>query len=116
MATTVNQQAQTTEVANWSFWLGLTFFFMVVVGMLSVAWVVSQRIIAEESAPVTSLVITGEMPYTKEKDILKAIDKINLGNFFNIDVNDVQRNIQALPWVYSVSVRKHWPSELKFML
>lgn len=101
------------EEVHWSFWLGLVFFLLVVIGMLSTGWFVSKKVIAEESVPVTSLIISGEMPYTKEEDILAAIEQINLGNFFKIDVNDVQQQVQALPWVYSVSVRKHWPSELK---
>ena len=36
-----------------------------------------------------------------------------MGNFFQVDVNDVQHQISQLPWIYSVSVRKKWPNELK---
>ena len=38
---------------------------------------------------------------------------IDLGNFFQVNVNEVQQQVAQLPWVYSVSVRKHWPNELK---
>ena len=53
------------------------------------------------------------MPYTTRADIENAIEQVNLGNFFNLDVNDVQEKVAKLPWVYSVSVRKKWPDELK---
>ena len=53
------------------------------------------------------------MPFTIRQDIEIAIDNINLGNFFNVDVNEVQEKVAELPWVYSVSVRKKWPNELK---
>jgi cell division protein FtsQ len=68
---------------------------------------------SQESSPVTSIVIAGEMPFTIRADIETAIDEINLGNFFNVDVNDIQEKVAGLPWVYSVSVRKKWPNELK---
>ncbi|WP_281560706.1 cell division protein FtsQ/DivIB [Thalassomonas sp. RHCl1] len=98
---------------NWSFWSGVVFFVLVVVGLLYLSWYISQEVNAEESAPVTTLAIGGEMPYTNRQDILTAIDDIDMGNFFQVDVNRVQQQIMTLPWVYSVSVRKQWPNELK---
>lgn len=108
----VQQQEAKPEI-HWSFWLGLMFFFLVVVALLSTVWFVSKRVNAEETAPVTSVVISGEMPYTKKSDILSAIEPLNIGNFFKVDVNQVQRQVNQLPWVYSVAVRKQWPNELK---
>ncbi|WP_448548926.1 cell division protein FtsQ/DivIB [Thalassotalea fusca] len=98
---------------HWSFWLGVSFFIAVIIGMCSLAWYLTETMSAEESVPVTSIVISGEMNYTVQRDIEAAIETINLGNFFTVDVNTVQEQVSALPWVYSVSVRKKWPNELK---
>ena len=97
----------------WSFWLGVVFFVAVVIGLAVLAWQISQGIAKDEAAPVTRVVIAGEMPYTVKGDIEKAIDNINLSNFFKVDVNQVQKEVANLPWVYSVSVRKNWPNELR---
>ncbi len=113
MAKPVKAQNPPKAPVHWAFWAGLCFFLFVVIGMLSMGWFVSKKIIAEESVPVTSLVITGEMPYTQKQEVIAAIESIQLGNFFKVDVNEVQNRVQALPWVYSVAVRKHWPNELK---
>ena len=116
MATVMEKQLPLKEeVANlhWSFWLGVTFFVAVIVAILSFGIFLNKRLSAEESAPVTSIAIAGEMPFTTRLDIEVAIEKVNLGNFFNLDVNDVQQKVAKLPWVYSVSVRKKWPNELK---
>lgn len=102
-----------TDNIHWSFWFGLVFFVAVVIAILSSSWFITEKVIAEEGAPVTSLVISGEMPYTVQQDIMTAIADIDLGNFFLVDVNEVQKVVVELPWVYSVSVRKHWPNELK---
>lgn len=115
VATTEKQLSLQEEVAelHWTFWLGVLFFVAVIVAILSFGIFLNKRLSAEESAPVTSIAIAGEMPYTTRVDIEGALEKVNLGNFFNLDVNDVQRKVAKLPWVYSVSVRKKWPDELK---
>lgn len=98
---------------HWSFWLGVTFFVLVIVAIFSLSWFVNKRLSSDESALVTSVVISGEMPYSNKHDIEQAIDAVNLGNFFKLDVNEIQQKVVSLPWVYSVSVRKKWPNELK---
>ena len=109
MSTSQNNE----QALHWSFWLGVSFFVLVIVAICSLGWFVTDKMSKDESAPVTSVVISGEMIYTNKEDIEQAIDAINLSNFFNVDVNQVQNKVANLPWVYSVSVRKKWPNELK---
>jgi cell division protein FtsQ len=101
------------ETLHWSFWLGVSFFVLVIITLISFSWFLNNKMSSEESSPVTSIVIGGEMPFTIRQDIENAIENVNLGNFFNVDVNEVQEKLAVLPWVYSVSVRKKWPNELK---
>lgn len=101
------------ETLHWSFWLGVSFFVLVIITIFSFGLFLNNKMSSEESTPVTSIVIGGEMPFTIRQDIERAIENVNLGNFFNVDVNDVQEKVSKLPWVYSVSVRKKWPNELK---
>jgi len=110
LRTAVTEQQETF---HWSFWLGVSFFVLVIVTIFSFSWYLNNKISSDESSPVTSIVIGGEMPFTIRQDIEIAIDNINLGNFFNVDVNEIQEKVAELPWVYSVSVRKKWPNELK---
>jgi cell division protein FtsQ len=105
-----NQQGQTSAL---SFGLGLLFFVVVLFSLITISWWLTQHFIGQESAPVTSIVISGEMPYSQRSDIVNAIDQVDMGNFFQVDVNEVQNYVLALPWVYSVAVRKQWPNELK---
>jgi cell division protein FtsQ len=93
--------------------LGLTFFIVVLLSLVLISWWLTQQFIGQESAPVTSVVIIGEMPYSKRSDIMAAVDTVDLGNFFQVDVNEVQGKLLNLPWVASVAVRKRWPNELK---
>ena len=108
-STTANQQAL-------SFGLGLAFFICVFLGLISIAWWLTNKLMGQENLPVNSVVISGEMPYTKREDVLAAMNNINLGNFFQVDVNEIQSQVSALPWVYSVAVRKQWPNEVKIYI
>jgi len=98
---------------TWSFGLGLAFFILVLMSLISITWWITKYVVGQENAPVTSVKVSGEMPYTQKAEIIASINHINLGNFFQVNVNDVQQSIATLPWVYSVAVRKQWPNELK---
>tara|TARA_R110001592_G_scaffold3334_6_gene18590 strand:- start:8622 stop:9566 length:945 start_codon:yes stop_codon:yes gene_type:complete len=104
--TSINQRAL-------SFGLGLAFFVCVLISLVSLGWWLTQMLIEQEHSPVNSIVITGEMPYTQREEVLEAMSDIDLGNFFQVNVNDIQAQVSALPWVYSVAVRKQWPNEVK---
>ncbi len=98
---------------HWGFWLGLVFFVVVIVAILSSSWFITEQMVVKDDMPISSLNISGEIRYTQRQDITTALEDINLTNFFQVNVNQVQQQITQLPWVYSVSVRKKWPDELK---
>ncbi len=108
-----NKQRTTQNQHVLAFGLGLAFFVVVLISLISAAWWLSQQVFGQENSPVNSVVISGEMPYTQRQDVMTAISQIDLGNFFEVDVNDIQVQVSTLPWVYSVSVRKQWPDEVK---
>ena len=105
--------AQLGQDSALSFGLGLMFFIVVLFSLITISYWLTQHFIGQESAPVTSIDISGEMPYSQRSDIINAIDQVDMGNFFQVDVNEVQGYVLNLPWVYSVAVRKQWPNELK---
>ena len=67
--------------------------------------------------PLSKLVVTGETHYTTNDDIRQAILSLGApGTFMSQDVNVIQQQIERLPWIQQVSVRKQWPDELKIHL
>ncbi|PCI57415.1 MAG: cell division protein FtsQ [Gammaproteobacteria bacterium] len=111
-----DKQSISVNQQTLSFGLGLAFFVCVLIGLISIAWWLTNRLVDQENLPVNSVVISGEMSYTKRDDVLAAMNNINLGNFFQVDVNEIQSQVSALPWVYSVAVRKQWPNEVKIYI
>jgi cell division protein FtsQ len=108
-----SKAAQLGQDSALSFGLGLVFFIVVLFSLITISFWLTQHFIGQESAPVTSIDISGEMPYSQRSDIINAIDQVDMGNFFQVDVNEVQSYVLHLPWVYSVAVRKQWPNKLK---
>ncbi len=68
--------------------------------------------------PLSRLVITGYRHYTTNDDIRQAI--LALGarprTFMRQDVNVMQQQIEHMPWIKQVNVRKQWPDKLKIHL
>lgn len=106
-------ESNKAQSVHWTFWMGVGFFVAVIVAIAYSAFVLTDKMQSEEAVPVTSIVIAGEMPYTQRADIMAVMAEINLSNFFNLDVNEVQQEVAELPWVRTVSVRKQWPDEVK---
>lgn len=104
---------QKIKAIDFAFWIGVVFFAVVIGLIFSFGMFLQERLSEDESVPVTSIVILGEMTYTEKNDVENAIEKVGVGNFFKVNVNTIQKVVKNLPWVYSVSVRKQWPNELK---
>lgn len=68
----------------------------------------------ESTLPITSLILTGSHDDISTDSIneilLKQDSKLN---FFALDINKIQLELEKLPWVYSVSIRKEWPDTIK---
>jgi cell division protein FtsQ len=94
--------------------LGLFFFFMVVVFF---SWMFSSMeayLTDASKMPMSALIIQGERDYVSDDDIRAVLlEKPAIENYFSVNVDDIQRKVESLPWVYHASVRKSWPDLLR---
>lgn len=98
---------------NWSLYLGVGFFLIVVVFIVKLTLNFSDWLVQDQDAQLKHLQVLGEPHYTQEKDIINAIKEANLESFFELDVKHVQQLVTDLPWIASASVRKQWPDTLQ---
>ncbi|AIN47434.1 cell division protein FtsQ/DivIB [Candidatus Palibaumannia cicadellinicola] len=67
--------------------------------------------------PLSKLVIVGKLCYTTHNDICQSIMALGVpGTIVTQNVNVIHQQIQKLPWIKQVSVRKQWPDKLKISL
>ncbi|MDA7746810.1 cell division protein FtsQ/DivIB [Psychromonas sp.] len=68
----------------------------------------------QKSLPLTSLVLTGNGKHVThaivQEVLVKQEDRLN---FFTLEIIEIQKQLEKMPWVYSASIRKHWPDTLK---
>lgn len=96
---------------------GIIFLLMVLATVLWSGWSVIGWMKDASRLPLSRLVVTGERHYTINDDIRQAILALGApGTFMTQDVDVIQQQIERLPWIKQVSVRKQWPDELKIHL
>jgi len=68
----------------------------------------------EKSLPLTNLILTGEREHVSydlvRQTLVNQEDRLN---FFTLEIAEIQKQLEDQPWVYSASIRKHWPDTLK---
>ncbi|KOC88918.1 cell division protein FtsQ [Winslowiella iniecta] len=106
-----------TGRSNGSRLAGIIFLLMVLGTMAFGGLVVLKWMNDASRLPLSTLVVTGKTHYTTHDDIRQAILSLGSpGTFMSQDVNVIQQQIERLPWIQQVSVRKQWPDELKIHL
>jgi len=107
------QTMETTNRTRGEFLFGFVFFVSVVAGLWSTATDIRRWLFDEDKIPVSGLVVQGDLEYVSTDEIRKVL-AVNpqTNNFFKLDVNQLQKEVESLPWVYQSSVRKRWPALL----
>lgn len=92
-------------------WRTLSWSFLVlsVTGLLSWGWVAMHD---PELLPLRSVQITGEFSYLNMGDVNEAVSTHLKPGFFEVNVDDLQQAVKALPWMANVAVRRIWPDTL----
>jgi len=99
--------------ADHGFWLGVTFFALVIVFIAYLGHKMTQKLMNAQDMPVSTLQIIGTRPYSSDLEIHKALRELaNNESFFSLNVNQVQKTIENIDWIKRAAVRRQWPNGL----
>ncbi|CDG89211.1 cell division protein FtsQ [Xenorhabdus bovienii] len=110
-------ETQSSRPSNGYHLAGIVFFLMVIGTIVWGGWMTLDWMKDSNRLALSKLVLTGERHYTTNDDVRRAIMAFGaIGTFMTQDVNIIQGQIERLPWIRQVTVRKQWPDELKIHL
>ncbi|MBE9539825.1 MAG: FtsQ-type POTRA domain-containing protein [Proteobacteria bacterium] len=91
-------------------WLNRMLILMAVVAVTALA---GKGYIALHAIPVEHIIVSGKLEHTKTAALEKMVRPALVGGFLNADLERIRAQLQRLPWVYEVSVRRRWPNALE---
>ena len=100
-------------------WSGITRRIVGVVlllGGLGFALYKSPRLFDPAEFPLRYVHLHGEWQYLDSADVQKVIAAHQSASFFALDIDQIQQQLNALPWVERASVQRRWPDALDVTL
>jgi len=86
---------------------------LILLGVIAVTAVAGKGYIALNAIPVEHIIVSGKLEHTKTDALEEMVRPALKGGFLNADLERVRAQLQSLPWVYEVSVRRRWPNALE---
>ncbi|MEZ7943687.1 MAG: cell division protein FtsQ/DivIB, partial [Halioglobus sp.] len=66
-----------------------------------------------QSLPVQRISVTGELEHTQAQVVQDIVQQSLAGGFLKADLQQIQRQLESLPWIYEATVRRRWPAALE---
>ena len=93
-----------------SMWLNRV---LILFGAAVVLAAATRAFITVQSLPVQRISVTGELEHTQAQAVQDMVQPGLAGGFLNADLQQIQRQLQGLPWIYKATVRRRWPAALE---
>ena len=62
--------------------------------------------------PIRSVVVEGVYQFADQGEMRERVMSQASRGFFNLDIDNIQRNLEELPWVKNAYVRRVWPESI----
>jgi cell division protein FtsQ len=69
-------------------------------------------LLRSDNFPVENVHFEGPFKHVTKEQLVKTVEDQARGNFFALDLDAIKARMEALPWIYRASVRRHWPRDL----
>lgn len=91
---------------------GLVFFGFSLLFFAVLSWKLVEWVQDQQSAPISNVKLYGNFKHLRAAELQQRLQAEYVGNFFSVNVDQVQQFLHQQYWVYQVAVRKQWPDTL----
>jgi len=77
---------------------------------------VRHYLLEPSTLPLKSIKVLGELKYLDRQQLVNTVASSINGGFFVVDIDAIQKKLEALQWVKSVSIRRQWPDTLTMVV
>ncbi|NKB63743.1 MAG: FtsQ-type POTRA domain-containing protein [Gammaproteobacteria bacterium] len=95
---------------GWSIWVILVAFLMVIALLVVL---LADRLFHPGKFQINEIEVKGEFNRVDGEQIKQVVESYLVGNYFSASLSRLESHIEALPWVFSASLRRVWPSTLQ---
>ncbi len=75
-------------------------------------WIAVEAALRAPFMPLRTVALAGDLRHVDAERVRASLEGRLAGNFFGVELADVRRALEALPWVRHVEVRREWPDRL----
>jgi cell division protein FtsQ len=86
---------------------------LILLGAAVVITAAIKAFVTVQSLPVQRISVTGELEHTQAQAVQDMVQPGLVGGFLSADLQQIQRQLEGLPWIYEASVRRKWPNALE---
>lgn len=71
---------------------------------------------AHINQPVSRVLVEGDLKYLDRREVMERVPVFQGDRWLEVDLNQVRREVETLPWIYSAQVSRRWPHTLHIRL
>ncbi|MGE4406891.1 cell division protein FtsQ/DivIB [Pseudomonas sp.] len=85
---------------------------MLLVGLVVGLYELGQRLLPYADRPIAKVSVQGELGYVSREAVQQRIAPFVEQSFFKVDLNGLRHQLEEMPWIAHVEVRRVWPDEV----
>jgi len=89
---------------------------LLLVGLAFGLYELGQRLMPYADRPIAKVAVQGEMSYVSRAAVQKRIAPFVESSFFRVDLDGMRHDLEQMPWIAHVEVRRVWPDQVLIRL
>ena len=85
---------------------------VLLVGLVVGLYELGQRLLPYADRPIAKVSVQGELGYVSREAVQQRIAPFVEQSFFKVDLNGLRHQLEEMPWIAHVEVRRVWPDEV----